>query len=59
MWLANVLFLLRDKATFTCKQTQIVEAILKLLGHRSFTATSAHLEDKDLEMLALARGNKV
>ena len=42
-----------------CRETQIVDAVLKLLGHRSVIAISAYLEVKVLEVLGLARRNKV
>ena len=49
----------KTKATIIYKETQNVEAVRKLLGHRSVTATSAYLGVEDSEALALARGTKV
>ena len=57
--MANGLFLLRDKVTKICRETRIVDAVLKLLGHRSVIAISAYLEVEVLEVLGLARRNKV
>ena len=56
---ANGPFLLRDKVTMIRRETQILDAVLKLLGHRSVIAISAYLEDEVLEILGLARRNKV
>ena len=49
----------KTKATIIYKETQNVEAVRKLLGHRSVTATSAYLGVEDSEALALARRTKV
>ena len=57
--MANGLFLLRDKVTMICREAQIVDAVLKLLGHRSVIAISAYLGVEVLEVLGLARRNKV
>ena len=57
--MANGLFLLRDKVTMICRETQIVDGVLKLLGHRSVIAISAYLEDEVLEVLGLACRYKV
>ena len=42
-----------------CRETQIVDGVLKLLGHRSVIAISAYLEDEVLEVLGLACRYKV
>ena len=57
--MANGLFPLLDKVTKICRETQIVDAVLKLLGHRSIIAISAYLEEEVLEILGLFRKNKV
>ena len=49
----------KTKATIIYKETQNVEAVRKLLGHRSVTATSAYLGVEDSVALALARMTKV
>ena len=49
----------KTKATIIYKETQNVEAVRKLLGHRSIAATSAYLGVEDSEALALALKTRV
>ena len=49
----------KTKATIIYKETQNVEAVRKLLGHRSVTATSAYFGVEDSEALALALKTRI
>ena len=49
----------KTKATIIYKETQNVEAVRKLLGHRSIAATSAYLGVEDSEALALALKTRI
>ena len=49
----------KTKATIIYRETQNVEAVRKLLGHRSIAATSAYLGVEDSEALALALKTRI
>ena len=49
----------KTKATIIYKETQNVEAVRKLLGHRSIAATSAYLGVEDSEALDLALKTRI